>query len=183
MWKRRSGGCGVSLFRIDGRAKTVGKGWQRLLNPLLLHGVHHAMKPIPWSCMLLAASINTAQAISSRPYDFDAQALIVNNSPCFYISSPKTDRPYADTEILVYEKQAGRLKKIWQVWLKGRARPASPESCIPYGEASTNPAPLRPNQLYHVVIDAGFPQVMEFCLNNSEGHLILTKNTNKPCTQ
>ena len=50
------------------------------------------MKPIPWNCMLLAASINTAQAINSRPYDFDAQALIVNNAPCF-ITSPKTFTP------------------------------------------------------------------------------------------
>ncbi|WP_445989853.1 hypothetical protein ACSVCE_00055 [Chromobacterium haemolyticum] len=141
------------------------------------------MKPTLWSGMLLATSISTTQATSPRPYDFDAQALIVNNTPCFYITSPKKDRPYAGTEILVYEKQAGRLNKIWQVWLKGRARPASPESCVPYGEASTNPAPLRLNQLYHVVIDAEFPQVMEFCLNNSEGHLILTKNTNKPCAQ
>lgn len=141
------------------------------------------MKPTLWSGMLLATSISTTQATSPRPYDFDAQALIVNNVPCFYITNPKADRPYAGTEILVYEKQAGRLNKIWQVWLKGRARPVSPESCVPYGEASTNPAPLRLNQLYHVVIDAGFPQVMEFCLNNSEGYLILTKNTNKTCTQ
>lgn len=74
------------------------------------------MKPIPWSCILLASSINTAQAISPRPYAFNAQAVIVNNAPCFYITSTKADRPYAGTEILVYEKQVGGLNKIWQVW-------------------------------------------------------------------
>lgn len=136
------------------------------------------MKPIPWSCMLLASSINTAQAISPRPYAFNAQAVIVNNAPCIYITSTKADRPYAGTEILMYEKQVGGLNKIWQVWLKGRVRPTSPESCVPYGEARTNPAPLRLNQLYHVVIDAGFPQVMEFCLEGQGQSvpLLLTKH-------